>query len=217
MLTLFAIAAATVAAPPVYRAGGTEPFWSLTIDGQRVRIEEPERRPLVLTGVVRRPSPIGTRYISRAIAITIVPQPCSDGMSDRRYPDTVTVRMGRRTLRGCGGTSAPTAAMLEGSRWTIATIDGRPPAPGTRTEFAFDRERMSGNAGCNRFSGGYRIERERLVTGPLASTRMACIGAAMGQEQRVFAILERPMRITTDAENRVILTNGLGTIALTRR
>lgn len=38
----------------------------------------------------------------------------------------------------------------------------------------FEAERVSGNNGCNNFSGGYTLEDNNLSFGILASTRMAC-------------------------------------------
>ena len=207
---------AAPAPAPSYRALGTEPFWSLTID-RRMTLDRVGQRALREAAPRARRIPGGTRYAGRLMSVDVVRRACSDGMSDRRYPDTVTVRVGRTTLRGCGGVAAPDAAMLTTGSWTIAAIDGRPPANPARTEVTFADGRMSGSAGCNRFTGSYRIERDRLTAGPLAATRMACPGPAMAQEQRVLAILSRPVTMTTGAEDRVTLTNALGAIALARR
>ena len=38
----------------------------------------------------------------------------------------------------------------------------------------FEAERVSGNDGCNNFSGGYTKDEDSLKFGMLASTRMAC-------------------------------------------
>jgi putative lipoprotein len=38
----------------------------------------------------------------------------------------------------------------------------------------FEAERVSGNDGCNNFSGGYTRDEDSLKFGMLASTRMAC-------------------------------------------
>src|SRR3546814_9150381 len=52
-----------------------------------------------------RPTFNGRRYETRQMTVDITRTPCSDGMSDRRYPDTVRVTTRRGTARGCGGLS----------------------------------------------------------------------------------------------------------------
>ena len=95
-----------------YRALGTEPFWSLTLDGREMvfteaavpgsRIAEPQ--PRAIHGFA------GDIYQGRRINLNIVHgQSCSDGMSDRVYPDKVQVRVDDRSFEGCGGPPTPSA------------------------------------------------------------------------------------------------------------
>ena len=99
----------TVALAPAqgdYRAIGTEPFWDLAIGrelvitdrGTDVRVAEPAPR-------VRR-NGAGESYRGRRLGVTIVHAPCSDGMSDRTYPDTVNIVVDGRVYRGCGAKAA---------------------------------------------------------------------------------------------------------------
>jgi uncharacterized membrane protein len=88
-----------------YRAAGTEPFWALTIDSREivfieanapgVRIVEP--LPKVIHGFA------GDIYQGKRIGVNIVRTRCSDGMSDRVYPDKVQLRVDARSFEGCGG------------------------------------------------------------------------------------------------------------------
>ena len=95
-------------APPaasVYRAVGTEPFWSVTLDGREMvfteanasgqRIAVPQ--PKVIIGFA------GEIYQTERMGVNIVHTPCSDGMSDRTYPDKVQLRVDGRSFEGCGG------------------------------------------------------------------------------------------------------------------
>ena len=59
---------------------------------------------------------------------------------------------------------------------------------------------VSGTGGCNRMSGRAEIEGSRIAVGPIASTRMACAPAAMDQEQKFFAALERARFWEVDQE-----------------
>lgn len=86
-----------------YRALGTEPFWSLTIDKVTIRYEPADGRRIT----VAKPRPIvginGELYRTPRITVDITHTRCSDGMSDRVYADTVQLRIGRWTYQGCGG------------------------------------------------------------------------------------------------------------------
>jgi uncharacterized membrane protein len=89
--------------PPPYHAIGTEPFWDLLIDehdmtfalsgGQPIR----QPTPKVIIGIA------GEIYQTPRINVNIVHGQCSDGMSDRTYPDKVQVSVDGRQFNGCGG------------------------------------------------------------------------------------------------------------------
>jgi heat shock protein HslJ len=208
---------ATVPKPPsaTYRAIGTEPFWSLELNGRemifseantRLPISEPQPRPI--HGFA------GDIYQGRRINLNIVRgQRCSDGMSDRIYPDRVQLRVDDRSLEGCGGeVTAP--ERLAGTRWTVESIHGRPTGGGKRFHVWFDAERMSGAFGCNNASGSYRYDGQTLTAGPLAMTRKAC--PSMRFETEAAAILSQPAIVTWSADNSVILRNQAGEISLGR-
>lgn len=111
LLSAALAACATVPSPApvppaeVYRAVGTEPFWSLTLDGREMvfteaaapgkRIVQPQPRPII--GFA------GEIYQSPRIGVNVVHTRCSDGMSDRTYPDKVQLRVDGRSFEGCGG------------------------------------------------------------------------------------------------------------------
>jgi uncharacterized membrane protein len=96
------------AAPPPeasYKAIGTEPFWMLKLDGRQMVFAEANSGVPVIEP---QPRPIhgfaGDIYQGRRINLNIVRgQRCSDGMSDRVYPDRVQVRVDERSFEGCGG------------------------------------------------------------------------------------------------------------------
>ena len=89
-------------APP-YHALGTEPFWSLLIDEHNLTFTQPDAAPItqptpkVIVGIA------GEIYQTPRINVNIVHGRCSDGMSDRVYPDKVQVTVDGRRFEGCGG------------------------------------------------------------------------------------------------------------------
>ena len=107
---LFAAAALAGACAPLpgpatapYHALGTEPFWNLLIDERDVTFTQPDAQP------IRQPRPqaiigiAGEIYRTPRIDVNIVHAQCSDGMSDRVYPDKVQVTVDGRHFSGCGG------------------------------------------------------------------------------------------------------------------
>jgi uncharacterized membrane protein len=89
--------------PPPYHAVGTEPFWNLLIDERNLTFAQPDAQPItqptpqVIHGVA------GEIYQTPRIHANIVHAQCSDGMSDRVYPDKVQVTVDGRQFNGCGG------------------------------------------------------------------------------------------------------------------
>ena len=107
VLSLAAIMTGCLPAPPPppapYHALGTEPFWSLIIDDREVTFIPSEgaqvrqARPTAIIGVA------GEIYQTPRINVNVVHARCSDGMSDRVYPDRVQVNIDGRQFNGCGG------------------------------------------------------------------------------------------------------------------
>ncbi len=214
LLTLIALPALAQSNAQPFRATGTEPFWSLTIDGSTIRYQPAGGRVVS----VARPRPIigfnGENYRTRRLTVDITHVECSDGMSGRTYHDTVTLKVAGRTLRGCGGeilSEAPAqASLLEGS-WRIASIGGRPVSPRTSPRVTFSGARISGNASCNNFNGSFRFERGRLTAGRLASTRMACALRVQNvQESNVLRILGEPLSVSRNRGGKLVLTGRPG-------
>jgi uncharacterized membrane protein len=95
----------TIPGPPPapYRALGTEPFWNLLIDEKNLTFIQPDAQPIL------QPTPkvingfAGEIYQTPRINVNIVHGTCSDGMSDRVYPDKVQVTVDGRQFNGCGG------------------------------------------------------------------------------------------------------------------
>ena len=89
--------------PAPYHALGTEPFWNLLIDERDLTFTQPDGQP------IRQPRPkviigiAGEIYQTPRINVNIVHVQCSDGMSDRTYPDKVQVTVDGRRFEGCGG------------------------------------------------------------------------------------------------------------------
>ena len=157
--------------PGDYRAIGTEPFWDLTIGrdlvftdrGNNVSVAEPT--PPVRSGFA------GETYPGRRLRVNIVHAPCSDGMSDRTYPDTVNVTVDGRAYRGCGAEAAFFARVGEDGRDRARSASMTCPTPiGGSSRSTASRCRSSGyylnfmtatacraGSAATRSAAGYRV------------------------------------------------------------
>jgi uncharacterized membrane protein len=97
-----------VGAEEVLHLTGTEPFWGGKVTGETLTYTTPDR-PEGDVIAVRRfhgnngmglSGELGGRGLDMAVTVA----PCSDGMSDRTYPFTVSLRIGGEERSGCGWT-----------------------------------------------------------------------------------------------------------------
>ncbi|HEU0310146.1 MAG TPA: META domain-containing protein [Sphingomicrobium sp.] len=211
-----------------YRAIGTEPFWDLEIGRDLVFTDRGNNMQVVQ----RAPAPIngtaGPIYRTPRLEVNIIRQQCSDGMSDRMYPDTVQVYVDGRLYRGCGAPSSfysqvgesgyPNAPAgpggpipnLSSTNWRILSINGTP-VPASNFYLNFMPDRVSAKFGCNSMGAGYTQSGNLLTVGAIMSTRMAC--PDMNFENQGATILMSPLTISGLGE-RISLSNARGTIEL---
>ena len=201
--------------PPggVYRATGTEPFWSLTIDERNIIFTEMGGAPIT------QPTPrvivgfAGEIYQTPRIGVNIVHKQCSDGMSDRIYADSVQVDVDGRRFNGCGG-GAVVPTGLVGTNWRVAAVNGRPTPAAGEFYMQFEQSRVGAKFGCNGMGAEYTHTGDVLDLGPVMATRMAC--PDMSFENQGGAILNQPMTMTWNGGDSVTLSNNAGRIELTR-
>lgn len=88
------------------KAIGTEPFWGAKIEGRCVTYSTPEDQAGTRIWARFNPGPdggvwVGTFQGKPFKLITRLKPDCSDGMSDRVYPQEVTLTVGGEERRGC--------------------------------------------------------------------------------------------------------------------
>ena len=203
--------------PAAYMALGTEPGWTLEITPSRLNYDgDYGETKIIVPNPGAKASTNGRTYTTDRLSVVVRQAPCSDGMSDRRYSDSVRVVADGKALQGCGGKILPPDT-LAGSNWTFVSIGGVPVAADRPTSLQFDGNRLSGSAGCNRFSGGYSVDGGTLKAGPLMATEMACPGAGMTQEAAFFKLMASPVSLTFADDGTLILTGSEGRTAVLRR
>jgi heat shock protein HslJ len=127
------------------------------------------------------PSFNGWRYVSKKVVADITFTPCSDGMSEFIYKDSVIVMVGDRKYEGCGGGILPPDSM-ENSGWRVISINGIELPHEREAMLEFAQGRMSGSIGCNRLGAEYGYKDKKLSFGPMISTKMGCPDPIAAQE-----------------------------------
>jgi copper homeostasis protein (lipoprotein) len=100
-------------------------------------------------------------------------------------------------------------APLENSYWKLTRLrdQGVLVAEGQREPYLILRpqdHRLSGSGGCNRMTGGYRVEGEHLTFGPVAATMMACPDG-MATERAFFETLGEVRSFRIEGEHLELL------------
>lgn len=81
-------------------------------------------------------------------------------------------------------------SFIEKNNWKLIALENVGQDYGRASiKFNVEEKKVSGNTGCNNFSGTYETNDDRISFNKVASTRMACIGEANETEQKVLAYL----------------------------
>jgi heat shock protein HslJ/uncharacterized membrane protein len=205
---------------------GNEPSWSVDLTEPGVaRVGSPGAEPVAYRGTATRhaflPESLwrGSPPAGRDLVVWLQDSTCVDNMSGNELPVTARVSLpDGRFLSGCCRVPAPkagalTPSPLDGAVWRLTEPPGTQSATLARltrpVTVRFDSGRLSGFAGCNAFSGGYRLDGDRLIIGPVASTQMACEEPASAVEQAFHATLAGTLRFEVSGDD-LTTTNSAG-------
>lgn len=101
---------AGIATADTLRFTGTEPFWGGQLRGTTLLFstpDDPDGRTIIVTRFAGRGGASWSGKLDGApFTLLASDGACSDGMSDRTYPFSVTVQRGEQLLSGCGWTEA---------------------------------------------------------------------------------------------------------------
>lgn len=99
-----------IAPEEVLHFTGTEPFWGGEVSGATLTYSTPEDQDgtqiVVERFAGRGGLAFGGNLAGDEFEMLVTPLACSDGMSDRTYPFTLTLQVGGETRNGCGWTEA---------------------------------------------------------------------------------------------------------------
>jgi len=119
-----------------------------------------------------------------------------------------------------GAGASPTRPLTDpdliGTEWILGDLPGQVLAD-VRPTISFSGDgTVSGNAGCNTFSGTYTADGSTLTFGPLATTRMACEGAKGTLETAYVAALQATTAYELTDAGELKLTAGPTTLTFTK-
>jgi len=110
---------AGIGATEVLHFTGTEPFWGGTAGGGLLTYTTPENQDGTSIAVERFAGRAGLTLSGTldgtSMDMMVTQGECSDGMSDRTYPYTVTLKLGEELRSGCAWTDAQPFAGGENS------------------------------------------------------------------------------------------------------
>jgi heat shock protein HslJ len=96
----------------------------------------------------------------------------------------ISLCAGMMVLAACTSQGSQQGGDLTGTVWALTELMGKPPVAGTGISAEFTADgKVSGSAGCNRYSGSYTVSGNNITfSSPMASTMMMCEQAVMDQE-----------------------------------
>lgn len=109
---------------------------------------------------------------------------------------------------------------LQNSEWTLSKIDGELFRPfivdgevvGLST-ISFDDKSFSGTTGVNRFNASYTIQKDKLISPMVASTRMGAINPMLADnEAKIFTILNSEDKKISFNDKNLTITSKNGTL-----
>ena len=111
-------------------------------------------------------------------------------------------------LAGCASPEPkPTPGdSLSGTRWSLVSIGGSPVLASESTSMRFEKGRLAGSDGCNRYATSYSASESSLKIGPnIAGTRMACTQPIMEEAATFIGILGQAASYRTNGNRMTLL------------
>jgi len=97
------------------------------------------------------------------------------------------------------------SGILAGTTWNIQSFDDK---VATGADITFENDTLSAHV-CNIFNGSYSVEGNKLLVGPMISTKMACMGDLATYES-AFDLSGATYELSTDGGNHMTITTVAG-------
>jgi heat shock protein HslJ len=109
------------------------------------------------------------------------------------------------------GQNKPAVPELLKTEWRLEDLGGNGILDRVQPTLAFpEQNKVAGNGSCNRFFGSVEIKGDTIRFGQLASTRMACLSAAMSnQESNYLDAIKNAEHLSLEGPWLLIYSKGL--------
>jgi heat shock protein HslJ len=228
------------------RCSGNEPFWRFEASGTTGKLIRPAEQGAderTFEGAMSRVDYLRPPWLvwrgvetKEPIAVLVAAvreESCQDSMSGASFDHLVVLSLAaEEPLTGCckavrlqdgeaeSSEHATPRDILYDGRWLLEEMEGLRVSEAPRLFLTFTSDgKVTGNAGCNQFSGEAKVAGNSLRLGPLISTRRACVDQArMDREQRFLDAVERTRSWRIDQGHLVLLnTEGAELLRLARQ
>jgi len=207
-------AAATAPSPPSlpWHVFGIDSEWTLDIADGRM-VFTPKGKPPV-SAETGKPvlGNAGWTWKGGGLTVESLPLGCRPRKGGDRYPDFVSVTVGRRSYTGCGGARLGREDLF-GTSWEIVEIAGGK-VGGADYGIDFVADHFLAYDGCHRVDGGYRQAGSELTLTVAGGTEGGCSALAAHCAARFWQILAGPVTVAFADRNHLVLTGKGGTIRL---
>ena len=119
------------------------------------------------------------------------------------------VILGMLVFSGCSTFTGINQGPLKDTSWQLVSFVGSTPLEGSGMTAHFSSNEIQGNASCNHYFGGYRINRDQISITGLGWTEMACLDpeGIMEQEQVVMGLLSKAAEFSIIGDTLQITTS----------
>lgn len=134
------------------------------------------------------------QWIGLGLILLLTQVGCAPETAGITVPPTHTATPPSASPSAAGPAATPSP--LERVEWSLLSLDGAEPIPGTEIRLEFYAGMLSGSAGCNRLVADYWFTSALLGIESLTFTEMACAEpeGVLEQEDRILAILAEVTR-----------------------
>ena len=198
-----------------FRAGGNEPFWSLTVDFDDAMTLNIMSGDSITTAVpkMKQDTASKARVLkaeteSGSVKIQLYPTACMDSMSGKVSSHRVVVEYGDKKYRGCGNYISKEYKLHD--FWSLHSLNGeaissqdslrKKPA----LQFDLQNNKVAGNTSCNQLSGQFSVEGDSLSLSKMVTTKMAC---QQSIESEFMEALQKVNRYDIQNEELLLLNN----------
>lgn len=193
-----------------FQARGEDPRWSLGVGPSEIVYIDETNRVQVSQRHGGRAVPREGRLATPRIVVETVARPCTLP-SGPTYAQTVQVIVDGLAFRGCGGELS--TDLLNGSSWTVLSVNGRSTTAGTFTA-RFEAGRLALQLGCYQATAPFTNAGEILTVGAVSRLADPCPENDFGSDAE--RALSGPLAMERIGSDQLILRNPSGSIALLR-